>query len=150
MFEEWIGVTSSGLKTHLAFVEDGIKDNHHVYLNMLKLKVVPWMNALVLNNGLRLQQDGATAHTSNSAHAWCQRNFTAIMLKEMWPPSSPDLNLMDFEICSILEQKACIVFQSSVDTLKKNLTDSWDKVENETVRATCAQAIPRLNRVIRE
>ena len=65
---------------------------------MLKDKVDPWINALIINDGLTLQQDGATAHAAKMAQAWCQRNFTAFRLKEMWPPSSLDLNLMDFEL----------------------------------------------------
>ena len=48
----WAGVTSSGLKTPLIFIEEGVKVNQHVYLRMLKDKVVLWMNALGLNDGL--------------------------------------------------------------------------------------------------
>ena len=66
----------------------------------------------------------------------------------MWPPSSPDLNPMDFGIWSILEQKACTVSHPNVEVLKKKLTESWDQIESETVRATCTQVIQR--RVIRE
>ena len=134
----WAGIMSSGLKTPLVFVEDGVKINQHVYLKMLKEKVVPWMNTLALKNNLTLQQDGATAHTAKIVQAWCKENFTAFWSKEMWPPSSPDLNPMDFEIWSILEPKACTVSHPNVEVLKKKLTESWDQIENETVHATCA------------
>ena len=72
------------------------------------------------------------------------------MLKEMWPPSSLDLNLLDFGICSILEQKACIVSQPVVEVSKKYSIDSWDQIKTETVHATCAQVIQSVRRVIRE
>jgi len=52
------------LKTPLIFIEEGVKVNQHVYLTMLKDKVVPWMNALSLDDGLTLQQYGATSHTA--------------------------------------------------------------------------------------
>jgi len=146
----WAGVTSSGLKTLLIFVEDGVKINQHVYLNMLKNKVVPWMNALPLNEGLTLQQDGATAHTAKMVQAWCRDNFRGFWSKELWPPSSPDLNPMDFGIWSILEQKACRVSHQSVEVLKKKLTESWEEIDRETVRATCDQVVPRLRRVLKE
>ena len=64
MFIESVGVTSSRLETPLAFVEDGVKINHHVYLNVLKDIVVPWMNCLILINGLTVHQDAATPHTA--------------------------------------------------------------------------------------
>ena len=54
LFMVWIRVTTNGLKTPLAFVEDGVNINQHVCLNMLKDKVVAWKNALILNNGLTL------------------------------------------------------------------------------------------------
>ena len=80
--------------------------------------------------------------------AWCQRNFTAFWLKEMWSPYSPDVNLMDFGICSMLEQKACIVSQPSVEVKKKI---QGIKFESETVRVTCAQLVNQsLRRAIRE
>ena len=63
MFKEWVGVTSSGQKTPLAFVEDGLKNNQHYYINQLKDKVV----LLILDNGLTIQQDGAAAHTAKMA-----------------------------------------------------------------------------------
>ena len=119
-------VTSSELKALLAFVEDGVKTNQHVYLNMLKDKVVPWMKDLILNNGLTLQQDDSTAP------------FTAFWLKEMWPPSSPDLNLMDFRICFLLEQKARIVSQPSFEEI---INRFMGPNESESVRATCVQVI---------
>ena len=53
--------------------------------------------------------DGATAHTAKMVQAWCKDNFKSLWSKELWPPSSPDLNLMDFGIWSILERKACTV-----------------------------------------
>ena len=146
----WAGIMFSALKTPLVFVEDGVKINQHVYLKMLKEIVVPWINTLALKNNLTLQQDDATAHTAKNVQAWCKKNFTAFLSKKMWPPSSPDLNPMDFGIWSILKQKACTVSHPNVEVLKKKGTESWDQIENETVRATCAQVIQRLRCVIRE
>ena len=60
----WAGVTSNGLKTMLIFVEDGAKVNLQVYLDMLKNRVLPWINSLPGNQAVTLQQDGATAHTA--------------------------------------------------------------------------------------
>ena len=101
----WAVVKSSGLSTPSVFVEDGIKINQIFSINMFNDKVFPWMNALILNIGLTLQQDGTTAHTAKTAQALSQRNLVAFWLKEMWFISSLDLNLIDFRVFSILEQK---------------------------------------------
>ena len=100
--------------------------------------------------GITLQQDGTTSHTARLVQDWCKDNFKSFWPKELWPPSSPDLNSMDFGIWSILDQKFCAVSYSSVEVLKQKLTKSWAKIDAETVRATCDQVIPRLRRVIKE
>ena len=133
------------------FVEDGVKVNQHVYLDILKNRVLPWINLLPGNQAVTLQQDAATAHINGSmVQAWCKDNFKSFWSKEGWPPFSPDLNPMDFEIWSILERKACAVSHLNVEKLKKKLKEFWAKLESETIRATCDQVISRLCRVIIE
>ena len=51
------------------FVEDGVKVNQHVYLDMLKNRVLSWINSLPGNQAVTLQQDGATAHTAKMVQA---------------------------------------------------------------------------------
>ena len=40
----WAEITSTGEKTPLIFTEKGVKMNQHVYLDLLKNKLVPWIN----------------------------------------------------------------------------------------------------------
>ena len=108
---------------------------------MLKNRVLAWINSLPGNQAVTLQQDGATAHTAKMVQAWCKDNFKSFWSKELWPPSSPDLNPMDFGIWSILERKPCAVSHLNVEKLKKKLKESWAKIESETIRATCDQVI---------
>ena len=116
---------------------------------MLKNRVLPWINSLPGNQAVTLQQDGATVHTAKMVQAWCKDNFKFFWSKVLWPPSSPDLNPMDFGIWSILERKACAVSHSNVEKLKKKLKE-WAKIESETIGATCDQVISRPRRVIIE
>ena len=127
---------------------------------MLKNRVLPWINSLPGNQAVTLQQDGATAHTAKMVQAWCKNNFKSFWLKELWPPSSPDLNPMDFGIWDMVHLgeiwpifgiwSICAVSHSNVEKLKKKLKESWAKIETETIRATCDQVISRLRRVIIE
>ena len=74
----WTGVTNTGEKTPLIFIEEGVKVNQHVYLDLLKNKLVSWINATFGKSGIILQQDGATSHTANRVEEWCKRNMTGL------------------------------------------------------------------------
>ena len=45
----------------------------------------------------------------------------------MWPPASPDLNPLDFNIWSILEAEACAKTHDTVESLKVSLKKAWAK-----------------------
>ena len=113
---------STSLKIPIFFIDAGVKINQHVYLNMLKGKVAPWVKKVSENEGITFQQDGATSHTARLVQEWCKDNFKLFWSKELWPPSLPDLNTIDFGMLSILEQKACTTSHSSVEALKQKMT----------------------------
>ena len=145
----WAGVTSTGLKTPLIFIDEGVKINQTIYRRMLEEKVIPWVQETVGEEGITLQQDGATSHTAKAVQHWCKTNFKGFWEEEVWPLSSPDLNPMDFGIWSILEQKACSTSHPNIETLKRKLKASWEEIDPEVVRATCAQVLPRLRRLVK-
>ena len=64
--------------------------------------------------------------------------MTGFRPKELWPPSSLDLNHMDFVIWSILESKACSLSHPNIGALN-SVKAIWDKISEETVRDSCSQ-----------
>ena len=54
--------------------------------------------------------------------------------KDMWPPSSPDLNPMDFTTWAILESEMCATPHSSIAALKLALETAWSNFDEDTVR----------------
>ena len=64
---------------------------------------------------------------------WCQDYFPGFWSKEVWPPSSPDLNLMNFCVWSLLEADACASSHVSVEALKSSLEKGWAKIPQETL-----------------
>ena len=107
----WNGVTSCGQKAPLIFIEGGVKINQHVYLATLKDEVLLLVKKRKENNGVTLLQDGATSHAAKMVRSWCKENFTIFWSKEFWPPSSPDLNSMDFVM---LDHKACATSHKNI------------------------------------
>ncbi len=94
----WAGVSSCGRKTPLIFIPEGAKVNQTAYLEMLVDQVLPWIESMEWPSSYIFQQDGAPAHTANRVQEWCKKNFEGFWAKDIWPPSSPDLNVMDFAI----------------------------------------------------
>jgi inhibitor of nuclear factor kappa-B kinase subunit alpha len=94
----WAGITTDGRKTPLVFLEEGVKVDTGVYLNLLMEYVLPWVEKEYQGAPLVFQQDGAPSHTSKLVQEFCKDLFFDFWPKDLWPPSSPDLNPMDFAI----------------------------------------------------
>ena len=77
-----------------------------------------------------------------------RRIFAVFWTKKLWPPSSPDLNLMDFTVWSILDSNACLSYHQSVMLLKAKLKHCWDKISPQTICASCNQFTDRWRRVV--
>lgn len=144
----WAAVASNGTKSPLIFIEEGVKVNSQVYIKMLKDKVLPWVTG-AFGNCYIFTQDGAPAHTSNVTQAWCRQHFSGFWDKNMWPPSSPDINPMDFAVWSILEREVSKISYSSVAALKQALVAAWSSLPEETVQRSCQAVEPRLKAMIK-
>lgn len=92
----WAAVASNGKKSPIFRIPDGVKINQTVYLDFLKEKVKPWIDSEFPNVKVCFTQDSAPAHGANRVQEWCQNEFHHFWTKVMWPPSSPDLNPLDF------------------------------------------------------
>uniref|UniRef100_A0A914DXP3 DDE-1 domain-containing protein n=1 Tax=Acrobeloides nanus TaxID=290746 RepID=A0A914DXP3_9BILA len=65
-----------------------------------------------------------------------------------WAPNSPDLNVMDYSIWSILEAEACSKPHQSIDGLKKSLVKAWNKIPQEVIDRVVDDFPKRLQRCI--
>ncbi|XP_059081941.1 uncharacterized protein LOC131879599 [Tigriopus californicus] len=94
----WAGVSDDGRKTPLVVIPEGTKVNSDAYINLLEEELLPWIQQQHWEHGYAFMQDGAPAHTSKKTQGWCKANLMDFWDKNTWPPSSPDLNPMDFSI----------------------------------------------------
>ncbi len=92
----WCAVASNGKKSPVFRIPDGVKINKEVFLKFLQEKVMPWIRSEFSGKKICFTQDSAPAHGACVVQAWCQANFDHFWTKKMWPPSSPDLNPLDF------------------------------------------------------
>jgi len=145
----WAGISERG-KTPLVFVPQGVKVNKEHYIEtILKGALLPWCKSVYSGDSWTFQQDGATSHTAKITQKWCRENCPSMISKEEWPPSSPDLNPLDFSLWSILETAACSVPCKNIETLKKKLIKCWEEIPLDVVRAAISDFPKRLRSVVR-
>ncbi|QQP35752.1 Putative transposable element [Caligus rogercresseyi] len=89
-------VVSNGKKPSLLRITDGVKINKIVYFDVLKIKVLPWIQEKFGKVPVCFQQDGALTYIAKIVQNWCAANFYHFWSKDLWPSSSPDCNPLDF------------------------------------------------------
>ena len=119
------------------FISSGVRINPDRYLDILKDKVKPWIQANYPEGNYVFQQDGAPAHTSRRTQEWLDANLQELWTKDMWPPQSPDLNPLDFSIWATLEDSACKKPHPLVPALRRSIVRSWDKMTASYIKKTC-------------
>ena len=96
-------VSSEGHFMPSHIFEVSLKVNTKVYLDMLKSVVIHRCNQVAGGRPWVWQQDSAPAHMSKETKAWLQKEFYDFVPFSYWPPSSPDLNPLDYFIWSYVE-----------------------------------------------
>ena len=94
----WAGV-SANCRTHLIFVPQGVKIDSKAYRELiLESEVKHAGSKLFKNEDWIFQQYSDPAHASKATQSWLRAENIEFISKEEWPPSSPDLNPLDYSI----------------------------------------------------
>ncbi|KIH47023.1 hypothetical protein ANCDUO_22920 [Ancylostoma duodenale] len=93
-----------------------------------------------------LQQDGVPAHLTKSTQYWCLANLPDASES---PANSCELNILDFSIWAMLEQKACHKRHTSVQASRRCLEKARNEIPQDHVRAAVEEYPKRLKAVIR-
>lgn len=143
----WGAISPRG-KLPLIFIEKGVKINQKYYLDeVLKKVLLPEAQKLFGDDFYCFQQDGAPAHTAKLVQQWCEQNLTDFITKEEWPPSSPDLNPLDFCIWGYMLAHLNMKNIHTLEQFRKEIIKVWDEIPIEVVRAACADFEKRLKAV---
>lgn len=146
----WGAVSYRG-KLPLVFIDRGVKINSEYYQReVLKATLLPEANRLYPEGRWTFQQDSAPAHASKSTQAWCLENLPNFITSQEWPPSSPDLNPLDFCIWGTLEPRVNAKQHRSLESMKRALVREWDKLSMKTVRAAIDKWETRLNAIVQK
>ena len=125
------------------------KNKSHFYSKRSKINSETYRNLIleteIKNAGPRLfknedwifQQDSSPAHASNATQSWLKEQNIDFLSKTEWPPSSPDLNPLDYSVWANSERRACYKPHKSLDSLLKALKREWDNITQEELACRC-------------
>ena len=127
------GVISSEVRIMPPHIfEVGLKVITKVYLDVLKSVVIPWCNQVAGGRPWVWQQDLAPAHKFKKIQAWFQKECYDFVPFSHWPPSSPDLNPLDYFVWSYVEN----ITNMTSHNIKASL--------NAAIRRIFAELLPAL------
>ena len=122
--------------------EVGLKGNTKVYLDVLKSVVIPWCNQVAGG------RHSALAHKSKETQAWLQKECYDFVPFSHCPPSSPDLNLLDYFVWSYVENITNMTSHNSKASLIAAIHQVFTELPLALVEKACSQFWIRIEVVI--
>ncbi len=132
-------VCDNGLKTPLIIIPEGVKVNPEVSVDQLKEEVLPWEKEQHWEHGYRVMKDGTPSDTYRVIQAKCKANFKASWDKDTGPPSSPDLNPMNFAVSAMLEVKVEGNNYPNVEASITALRAAGDEIPAVVMQRICSE-----------
>ena len=130
------------------FFKKGESVTSEVYINIMRTVVKPWMDQIAGDRHYVFQQDGAPAHTANKTQEWLAGNLPEYWPKEVWPPSSPDCNPLDYFMWSVVERDVNRTSHNTIDSLKTKIVAVMTSMEREVVIHAAKRFRSRIEAVI--
>jgi hypothetical protein len=126
----------------------GLKINTEEYIKVLIEGVKPWMDKVAAGRHYVFQQDGAPAHNSKATQDWCRENLPEFWPKEVWPPSSPDCNPLDYFVWSVCERDVNKAPHNNVASLVTKIKEVVASLPRDTVAKACRRFRQRIEAIV--
>lgn len=143
-----LGVVGSDGKALLVWFDPSQKVDARTYQQVLEAQVRPWLEANYSGRAYIWQQDGAPAHTARTTQAYLKDAFHEFWPSDFWPPSSPDLNPLDYSIWARMEAEACRTPHKNVAELKAAVDQAWANMDEMYIMKVCKKFRTRLEAVV--
>ena len=125
--------------------EVDLKISTKVYLDVLKSMVIPWCNQVAGGRPWVWQHGSASAHKSKETQAWLQKECYDFF---HWPPSSPDLNPLDYFVWSYVENITNMTSHNTKTSLIAAIRRVFAELPPALVEKACSQFWIRIEAVI--
>lgn len=141
-------VSSDGDVMPPHFFEKGLRLNADAYIDVLDSVVKPWMDQVANGRDYVFQQDSAPAHKARKTQAWCYENFPHHWSPDLWPPSSPDCNPLDYYVWSVVEAGVNSKPHSTLGALRSSVVQEMGQIDRGTLAKACSSFRRRLEAVV--
>ena len=95
------------------------------------------------------QQDSALGH-AKATQDYLEKVLSGFIPKELWPPSSPDANPLDYFVWGYLKPKVCAYPHGSVDSLKAAIEHEWEVMPTKMLVKACCSFQGRIEAIIED
>ena len=130
------------------FFPDGLRLGAKEYIKLLTTKIKPWMDEMANGREYVFQQDSAPAHTARITQAWLYTHVPHHWSPDLWPPSSPDCNPLDYYVWGVLEKEVNKRSYNTKDELISSIKLAMDNLSRDDVAKACSSFRSRLEKVI--
>jgi len=90
------------------------------------------------------QQDGAPAHRARETVELLKEVTPDFIQPSLWPPNSPDLNLVDYAIWGIMQERVYNKGKiANVEELRHRIVDEWERLGQRIMDKTRAISFTR-------
>ena len=128
--------------------ETGLRVNMDVYLEVMESTVLPWIKTVAGDRPWVWQQDSAPCHVSNRSIEWLKDHCYDLVLKDCWPPSSPDLNPLDYFVWGYVETHTNRRTHTTKASLITSIKENFASMDKAMVTKACAAFRGRVEAVI--
>jgi len=147
-----VSLTVSSLGgTKFIFIQPGAKLNGQCYREvLLTQKLLPAICSIA-GDMFVFQQHNAPAHRARDTVQFLRSETPQFISHDMWPANSPDLNLVNYRIWGMLQERVGLyrVPVRDTDELRKHLVATWAGFQQSMVDDAVDQWRKRLQACIR-
>jgi len=119
--------------TELIFVISGMKVNGQYYRDvLLSPQMLPAIKH-VANDTTSTRQHSISS--CNDTIKQLQQETPDFIGPDLWPPNSPNQNLIDYKVWGVMLQRVYEFHMISVDGLKMRLIDVWNSLQQNVIDA---------------
>jgi hypothetical protein len=90
------------------------------------------------------QQDGAPAHRARETVELLCNETPDFIPPTLWPPNSPDLNPVDYEVWSVMQERVYRTKVRDIEDLRHRIVQVWDELDQRVIDASVKQWRTRL------
>ena len=144
-------VASDGKVMPPHFIEAGLKINTAENLKILKDVLMQWIRRKYDPFKVMLVvQDSEPAHEAKKVQdgSVLKFNLPWMVPKDIWPSSSPDLNVCDYWLFGVIEGKSNVTSHPSVNSLKAFIRRAIRNLDPEDVKRSCSRFRSRISQII--